>query len=121
MRRLLGVDLGEARIGLALSDELRLLAHPLETITNGSTVLPRIKQLIAEKNIECVVIGLPRHMNGALGASAHNAKRFAEKLRENTDRKCRVSGAAVTAVTSRSCLTPLSPKSIACQSPSVGP
>jgi putative Holliday junction resolvase len=88
MSPLLGVDLGEARIGLALSDELRLLAHPLETITNGATVLPRIRQLVSEKNIECVVIGLPRHMNGSLGAGAEKAKRFAEQLR--TEIPCEV-------------------------------
>jgi putative Holliday junction resolvase len=81
MRRLLGIDLGKARTGLALSDELRLLAHPLETIASGARVVPRIRQLVSEKDIECVVIGLPRHMNGTLGAGAEEAKQFAEKLR----------------------------------------
>ena len=83
MRPLLGVDLGEARTGLALSDELRLLAHPLETIgsRSGAMVLQRIRQIVSEKNVECVVIGLPRHMNGTLGVGAENAKQFAEKLR----------------------------------------
>jgi putative Holliday junction resolvase len=82
VRPLLGVDLGEARTGLALSDELRLLAHPLETITSGAaaTVLQRIKQIVAEKNVECVVIGLPRHMNGTLGTGAEMAKHFANEL-----------------------------------------
>jgi putative Holliday junction resolvase len=81
MTPVLGVDLGEARTGLALSDDLRLLAHPLETIAGGASALSRIKQLVSERNIECVVIGLPRHMNGSLGAGAENAKQFAEKLR----------------------------------------
>jgi putative Holliday junction resolvase len=81
MTPVLGVDLGEARTGLALSDDLRLLAHPLETIAGSASALSRIKQLVSERNIECVVIGLPRHMNGSLGAGAENAKQFAEKLR----------------------------------------
>jgi putative Holliday junction resolvase len=81
MKPILGVDLGEARTGLALSDDLRLLAHPLETIAGGAAALARIKQLVSERNIECVVIGLPRHMNGSLGVGAENAKQFAEKLR----------------------------------------
>ncbi len=81
MKPVLGVDLGEARTGLALSDDLRLLAHPLETIAGGASALSRIKQLVSERNIECVVIGLPRHMNGSLGAGAESAKQFAEKLR----------------------------------------
>jgi putative holliday junction resolvase len=83
VRPLLGIDLGDARTGLALSDELQLLAHPLETIASGTApkVLQRIKQIVAEKNVECVVIGLPRHMNGTLGAGAEKAKQFADKLR----------------------------------------
>jgi putative holliday junction resolvase len=81
VRPLLGVDLGDARTGLALSDELRFLAHPLETIASGARALQRIKEIVAQKNIESVVIGLPRHMNGALGAGADKAKQFAEKLR----------------------------------------
>jgi putative Holliday junction resolvase len=87
---LLGVDLGEARTGLALSDELRLLAHPLETIASGSvaTVLQRIRQIVSERNVACVVVGLPRHMNGTLGTGAERAKQFAEKLR--TEIPCEV-------------------------------
>jgi putative holliday junction resolvase len=83
VRPLLGVDLGDARTGLALSDELRLLAHPLETIASGAAgpVLLRIKQIISDKDVERVVIGLPRHMNGTLGAGAKKAKQFADKLR----------------------------------------
>jgi putative holliday junction resolvase len=81
MKPVLGVDLGEARTGLALSDDLRLLAHPLETIAGGAAALSHIKQLVSERNIECVVIGLPRHMNGSLGAGAESAKQFAEELR----------------------------------------
>src|SRR5947209_17940254 len=83
MNPLLGLDLGDARTGVAISDELRLLAHPLETITNASaaTVAQRIKQIVADKNVDRVVIGLPRHMNGSLGAGAENAKQFAENLR----------------------------------------
>jgi putative holliday junction resolvase len=81
VRRLLGVDLGEARTGLALSDELRLLAHPLETIAHSANVLSRIKQIVSERNVECVVVGLPRHMSGALGKGAESARQFAEKLR----------------------------------------
>lgn len=88
MKPLLGVDLGEVRTGLALSDELRLLAHPLETIATRANVLLRIKQIVSQKNIECVVIGLPRHMNGTLGVGAEKAKQFAEKLR--ADISCEV-------------------------------
>ena len=80
-RRILGIDLGQARIGVAVSDELGLLAHPVETIPASSDALRRIAELVREKNAERVVVGLPRHMNGAAGASAADALAFAEKLR----------------------------------------
>ena len=83
MNRVLGVDLGQARTGVALSDELRMLAHPLETIENRSAekVARRVRQIVAEKEVDCVVVGLPRHMNGSLGPAAENAQQFVEKLR----------------------------------------
>lgn len=80
-RRILGIDLGQVRIGVAVSDELGLLAHPVETIPAGSDALRRIAELVGEKNAERVIVGLPRHMNGAAGASAADALAFAEKLR----------------------------------------
>ena len=76
-RRILGIDLGRARIGVAVSDELGMLAHPLETIPAGSGAPRRIAQLVEEKNAERVVVGLPRHMNGSVGESAAEALAFA--------------------------------------------
>jgi putative holliday junction resolvase len=79
-RRILGIDLGKARIGVAVSDELGLLAHPLETIPANNDAAPRIAELVRERNAESVVIGLPRHMNGSVGESAADALAFAKKL-----------------------------------------
>ena len=83
MNRVLGVDLGQARTGIAVSDELRMLAHPLETIESSSAdkVARRVRQIVAEKEVDCVVVGLPRRMNGSLGPAAENAQQFVEKLR----------------------------------------
>lgn len=83
MKPILGVDLGEARTGVALSDDLRMLAHPLETISSASAdkVAQRLQKIVAEKQVDCVVVGLPRQMNGVLGPAAENAQRFVEKLR----------------------------------------
>jgi putative Holliday junction resolvase len=80
-RRILGIDLGKARIGVAVSDELGMLAHPLETVPATGDATRRIAELAREKNAERVVVGLPRHMNGTVGASANDALAFAEKLR----------------------------------------
>ncbi|HEX4641592.1 MAG TPA: Holliday junction resolvase RuvX [Chthoniobacterales bacterium] len=80
-RRILGIDLGEVRIGVAVSDELGLLAHPVETISAGSGATRRIAEIVREKNAERVVIGLPRHMNGSVGEGAADALAFAKELR----------------------------------------
>lgn len=81
-RRILGVDFGRARIGVAVSDELGMLAHPVETIPASRGEAPkRIAELVREKDIERVVVGLPRHMNGSVGEAAGEALAFAEKLR----------------------------------------
>ena len=83
MNQILGLDLGAARTGVALSDELRMLAHPLETIESGSTetIARRVQKIVAERKVDCVVVGLPKQMNGALGLAAENAQHFVEKLR----------------------------------------
>jgi putative Holliday junction resolvase len=87
-RRILGIDLGQARTGVAISDELGMLAHPLETIAAKEDLARRIGELVRQRNIETVVIGIPRHMNGSVGAGASEALAFAEKLR--TSLSCNV-------------------------------
>ena len=80
-RRILGIDLGRVRIGIAVSDELGMLAHPVETIPARGNAAARIAEIVREKNAERVVVGLPRHMNGSVGVGAAEALAFAEKLR----------------------------------------
>jgi putative Holliday junction resolvase len=81
MNPILGIDFGAARIGIAISDELQLLAHPVETISGGKNAVARITEIVREKKIEKVVTGVPRNMDGSFGAAANNALRFVEKLR----------------------------------------
>lgn len=80
VRRILGVDFGKARIGLAISDELGMLAHPLETIPAAEGA-KRIPEIARTKNVERVVLGNPRQMNGEAGMAAAEVSAFAEKLR----------------------------------------
>jgi putative holliday junction resolvase len=82
MNPILALDLGRARIGLAIADELQLLAHPLETIPADDQATSRLAQIIREKKVECVVVGLPLQMNGQIGTIATEALRFVEKLRK---------------------------------------
>ncbi len=81
MKRILGIDVGEARIGLALSDELGMLAHPLETIhVKEGKPMERVAAVIRREGIETVIIGLPRNMNGTYGPAAEKVRAFAQKL-----------------------------------------
>src|SRR2546430_17635011 len=81
MNRILGLDLGRVRIGAAISDELRLLAHPLETIPADAQATARLAEIVQEKKVDHVVVGIPRQMNGQIGAAATEALQFVEKLR----------------------------------------
>ena len=80
-RPILALDFGRARIGVAISDELHLLAHPLETIRADAQTTSRVAEIVREKKVDHVVVGIPRQMNGAIGLAANDALQFVEKLR----------------------------------------
>jgi putative Holliday junction resolvase len=82
MNRAVGIDFGDARVGVAVSDELGMLAHPLETITVRETdPVKRVMEIVREKQAGVVVIGLPKNMDGTTGSAAEKARAFADKLR----------------------------------------
>lgn len=80
--RVLGVDYGERRTGLAVSDALGLAAHGLPTLTRlpEEQVVAEIVQLAKERDAEAVIVGLPRNMDGSLGPQARKTLAFARKL-----------------------------------------
>ena len=82
MGRILGVDYGESRIGLALSDNTRSIAFPFKTIKNKNIdfLLDFFRKLNSEKNIESIVIGLPLGMNGKDTLQTKNVRIFSESL-----------------------------------------
>lgn len=83
----MGVDPGTARVGVALSDDLRMLAHPLETIDcRKSDPVERIDALARERDVGVIVVGHPRNMDGTAGPAAAAAEAFAERLRDGTGR-----------------------------------
>ena len=84
--RVLALDLGKRRIGLALSDELGITAQGLETLqrSNIREDLARLAQLAAEKNVALILMGNPLHMSGHEGRQAEYARDFGERLREAT-------------------------------------
>ena len=83
--RLLGIDPGKKRVGLAISDEDKLVSTPLKTIVkkNNSDLAKEIKEIIEENNIKGIVVGNPINMDGSKGPSAQSANDFAKYLSNN--------------------------------------
>jgi putative Holliday junction resolvase len=82
--RILGLDIGEKRIGIALSDPLGWTAQSLKTLERKSIKndVEEIIKIINEFQVEKVVVGLPKNMNGTLGESGQKVMNFCEKLLE---------------------------------------
>jgi putative pre-16S rRNA nuclease len=80
--RWLGIDHGNSRIGLAISDELGSFAHPYRTLQAGRNAAAEIQAILKQARIGGIVIGLPKNMDGTLGSSAESAKSFGQKLGE---------------------------------------
>ncbi|RYD66942.1 MAG: Holliday junction resolvase RuvX [Verrucomicrobiaceae bacterium] len=77
----LGIDHGEARIGIAATDPLGILAHPVETIDVRATdPIERIAQLVQQRSIRTLVVGLPVRIDGTEGTAAEKVRGFAAKL-----------------------------------------
>lgn len=85
--RALGVDPGSARIGLALSDELGCMAHPLRTLKASPESAAEIAAAAEESGSRTIVIGLPRNMNGTYGPAAEKSRVLAEAVRQRTSAK----------------------------------
>jgi len=81
-RAVMCLDYGEKRIGVAVSDLMLMTANPVEIITHQSNAktIERLKQLIEEKEVGGIVLGLPLQMDGSEGERAFKTKAFAEKL-----------------------------------------
>lgn len=82
--RIMGLDYGEARTGVAISDLLGITAQGLESIAHGNNekmLLNRIGEIITEYQIEKIVIGYPLNMNATKGPRAEKTDKFIEKLK----------------------------------------
>lgn len=81
---MMGLDVGDATIGVAASDELGMMAHGITTIrrTKIENDLDSLKNIINEKNIKRIVVGLPKNMNNTIGPRGQISIDFAELLKE---------------------------------------
>jgi putative holliday junction resolvase len=80
MARILGIDHGTTRIGLAISDEMELVASPLKTLDATAEPLEAIAEIVRTRQIEKIIIGLPLHMSGQHGEAAERVEKFASHL-----------------------------------------
>ena len=80
--RILSLDHGTVRIGVAVSDEMKIIATPLEFIPTEpfDKALARLQQLIHEKEVELILIGMPRNMDGTYGPATEKVKEFIANL-----------------------------------------
>ena len=82
----LGIDHGEARIGLAITDPVGIMAHPLETIQVKTTdPIERIMALVKQRQVKQLVLGLPLRMDGSEGTAAEKIRAFGVELAEKID------------------------------------
>tara|TARA_B100001245_G_scaffold178365_1_gene136512 strand:- start:37 stop:492 length:456 start_codon:yes stop_codon:yes gene_type:complete len=83
--RLLGIDPGKKRIGLAISDEDKLVSTPLKTILKKKNFdfIKEIKEIIEENNIKGIIVGNPLNMDGSKGSSSQSSNDFARNLSNN--------------------------------------
>lgn len=82
--RILALDHGTVRIGIAVSDELGMLAHPLDPLPAEPlpNLLDAIKRLLQEREVSLILVGLPRNMDGSHGPAVQKVEAFVHLLRE---------------------------------------
>jgi putative Holliday junction resolvase len=81
--RILAIDHGSKRMGIAVSDELKMIAQPLEYIPAEpfAGFLARLEELIRDKEVESILVGLPRNMDGSYGPAAQKVQDFVAALK----------------------------------------
>ena len=85
--RILAIDPGTKRIGIAISDELKVIAQPLEYILAEpfAAFLTRLGSLLREKEVSLILVGMPRNMDGSYGPAALKVQSFIAALKEAVD------------------------------------
>ncbi len=96
--RVLGVDAGERRIGLAVSDGSGLIASPLDVLTleGDEDPVERVLECARKVDAECIVVGMPIDLRGEQGVAAQKMDEFVQKLRSATDLPVEVSDERMT-------------------------
>lgn len=87
--RIMGLDIGDKTIGVAVSDLMGMTAQGIKTIkrTSKKNDIEEIKQIIKDKQVNLIVSGLPKNMNGTVGPQGEKVQKFCELLKEETGLK----------------------------------
>ena len=87
MNRTLGIDYGDTRIGIAVSDPLKIISKPLRTLKNNDNFLTELQNIIKEKNVDAIVVGYPIGMKGQVTKQTKKVDSFIKLLAENINIK----------------------------------
>ena len=80
LKRILGIDYGSKRIGIAVSDPLRIIAQGVSVVANSSTMINEIKKLVHEYSAEMIVVGMPLNLKGEKGIKAEEVEKFITQI-----------------------------------------
>lgn len=85
--RILAIDYGTRRMGIAVSDDLAMLAHPLEFIPAEphAAFLARLREILVSRGVGLILVGMPRNMDGSHGPASVRVQAFVEALRTEVD------------------------------------
>ena len=86
-KRIMGIDFGDVKIGIAITDQLKIISYPYYTIDRKKTpdYISEIKKIILEKNIDTVVVGLPLTLSGNESIQTKKTQKFIFKLENSVD------------------------------------
>ena len=89
MTRIMGLNVGDKTIGVALSDPMFLMAHPIETIRRkkASLDIQRLVEIIEKEDVETIIVGLPKNMNNSIGPQSMKVMSFVDLLKKQTDKE----------------------------------
>lgn len=108
--KILGLDWGQKRIGVAISDSDQLMAFPRTSIENDDNAIGKIGDICEEENIQLIVLGFPLNLEGEENKSTKAVESFADKLKQNLDIKVDFIDERLTSVESDSIITSINIK-----------
>ena len=85
MNRALGIDYGDTRIGIALSDPLQIITKPYITLKNSSDFFLKLESIVNEKEVKTIVVGYPYGMKGQITKQTEKVDLFIDRLKQNFD------------------------------------